>query len=530
MPSESPARPNRLQKPQIQVVSRVQLPLPHEGYLDVCRDLALQWVESKTKLQLPEKARQGEAFVFDPHGLRVEAISHQDDDINLWAMRFEHADKMGRHFTTEVTAANGSTGSVLGVRLVSAIPPRTPAPQPSVPQIVKDTIKEVPIVIDGAPQTTSAKTISNDDEAQKLIYLLFNESRQLPVIIASCPSSNNTIIHANRLAWDLSGLAHVFILPADMTFYLTDRLGRLLSVWGGAVRIYMPDKPVEKSYYNSHPLKFAHEIRNWEGEGEAAFRTFLRDRIHRYNRFDQSPKSYLPSFHEIRTFASERQRSVAESRSDTQSVSNAQAENINALKQQVAEWQSFAEDALNLQSEAEQERDIFRAKNHALLAKLRKVETGEDRSVTRPKRYVDIPDWVAEQYPERLLLLRRAERNLKKADFEDFELVLSALELLANEYWEMRVNGTDEHRRTFEQRCAELELGLSRSITQHRAGEFKEQYTVSYKGERRLLESHLTKGSAKETRYTLRIYFFWDDEDQVCVIGHLPDHLDNRMT
>jgi len=46
----------------------------------------------------------------------------------------------------------------------------------------------------------------------------------------------------------------------------------------------------------------------------------------------------------------------------------------------------------------------------------------------------------------------------------------------------------------------------------------------------KLLNLHLRKGTTKDDRYCLAIYFFWDDEKRRVVVGWLPSHLDNRLT
>jgi hypothetical protein len=70
----------------------------------------------------------------------------------------------------------------------------------------------------------------------------------------------------------------------------------------------------------------------------------------------------------------------------------------------------------------------------------------------------------------------------------------------------------------------------SRSISETRAGEQGEEYFVRYKGRREFLEWHLKKGNSRDTRRDLRIYFFWDEEDEEAIIGYLPSHLDTRIT
>lgn len=40
----------------------------------------------------------------------------------------------------------------------------------------------------------------------------------------------------------------------------------------------------------------------------------------------------------------------------------------------------------------------------------------------------------------------------------------------------------------------------------------------------------MNKGTQKDPCKTLRIYYFWDDEYQIVVIGDLPMHLDNSLS
>ena len=58
----------------------------------------------------------------------------------------------------------------------------------------------------------------------------------------------------------------------------------------------------------------------------------------------------------------------------------------------------------------------------------------------------------------------------------------------------------------------------SRSISETRAGEQGEEYYIRYKGRREFLEWHLKKGTSRDGARDLRIYFFWDGEDEEIVI------------
>ena len=73
-------------------------------------------------------------------------------------------------------------------------------------------------------------------------------------------------------------------------------------------------------------------------------------------------------------------------------------------------------------------------------------------------------------------------------------------------------------------------MEISKSISETRAGEQGDEYFVRYRGRREFLGWHLKKGTSRDASRDLRIYFFWDEEDEEVVIGYLPGHLDNRIT
>lgn len=121
-------------------------------------------------------------------------------------------------------------------------------------------------------------------------------------------------------------------------------------------------------------------------------------------------------------------------------------------------------------------------------------------------------------------------RSLKEACYADTKLVYKCLKLLATSYYDYRT-GIKTYEE-FTQECKAVDSGLEErgAITDVAAGMEGETYFVQYRGKKRKLERHLAKGSSKDRRYCLRIYFFWDAEDQVVVIGDLPYHLDTTAT
>jgi hypothetical protein len=149
-----------------------------------------------------------------------------------------------------------------------------------------------------------------------------------------------------------------------------------------------------------------------------------------------------------------------------------------------------------------------------------------------PVAFGDFVEWFEHECGARATLMPRAVRELKDAVFEDVPLVAKCVQAISTEAraW---LSGQPGGKAEFEEKCRELGVQFGKSISESRAGEEVEKYYVEYpRGSRKrvFLEWAIKKGSDKDERHCLRIYFFWDDESQRVVIGWLPSHLPNRFT
>jgi hypothetical protein len=145
--------------------------------------------------------------------------------------------------------------------------------------------------------------------------------------------------------------------------------------------------------------------------------------------------------------------------------------------------------------------------------------------------------WIASNHPQTIILHPRAERGASKSQFEDVTLIYQAIDLLGAQYHAMKMTNLEEaekRRSACTHRLQELGVELTPSITASRAGEEGADYEVHYPPgqleKKRILDLHLKKGSDRDERYCLRIYFFWDDDAKKVVIGWLPSHLDTRAS
>ena len=82
-----------------------------------------------------------------------------------------------------------------------------------------------------------------------------------------------------------------------------------------------------------------------------------------------------------------------------------------------------------------------------------------------PNSLAALPQWVNDRHRDRIILHPRAVNSAKKSQFEDFELVFLAINLLGIEYWNMRTSTPEnamEHRERWEMKLKELGVEFSR--------------------------------------------------------------------
>lgn len=145
-------------------------------------------------------------------------------------------------------------------------------------------------------------------------------------------------------------------------------------------------------------------------------------------------------------------------------------------------------------------------------------------SPARAWRLKDLGEWAALN-SDRIVILPRAISAARKANYVDESTVFAALEVLAGPYRE--VKASEAPRDTARAELEALGITMGGSVDPAYAGD---EYFVRWSGRKRFLDQHLKKGTSRDPRYSLRIYYTWDDELGVCVVGWLPTHLSNSLT
>jgi hypothetical protein len=485
---------------------------------------------------VPPHAYEGKAFEHDQAGLRIAATSNIDS--TLWAFRSEHLgndSNESRTWVTEALVADLGPTDAFGVRNSCSTLSGEAVPASS-PRFLRDFVVHHSLVDGGVPVSAVSNFVEDMNSFTRFMTLLLSPDRSLPIVVLTqLPHSTDYALDPAKLAKDTQGLAHVFRLSSAMTFWLSDQVGKTLSVFHGAVRTYYPGFSVESAPWQHH-LVFPQRIAEWNdeaGTGPVAFEQFLSRQLHAFSVGTPAKIEQLPSYFSIRRALLDKPNKTTDE--EIQSL-RIEVEEARAKEQ---EWQVIADDRDAEAHANEEENRSLRAQNLTLANDLKELRKARgETSIPIPSSYADLPKWVNSYFADRLFLHARAVRAIKDAAFENVSLVYETLKLLADAYWPMRANQEQEQRQTlsnnWEEGVKQLRLEYnSHSIAQNRLGEFREAYTINYRigqSSRQVLGPHLKFGSTKDDRYCMRIYFLWDDDRQLVVIGHLPSHLDTRAT
>lgn len=487
----------------------------------------LDWLKNKQGLELPVKAYAGESFEIDASEGQPVLVERLD---TFWSLQFDRfdGDVPGRIWRTEASIAYSHTVAVAGVRLAVIDASSTVDFVPSVPRVIGDLIRSPGLHEYGADLSDSPVQISTSRGLEAMVRLLENPHRTRPVVVFSEGVGCDAIADARKAAERLAGIGHVFVVREEQSWELTDLLGREFSVWKGAVRTYNPGFNPHVDEITQHPPATREWLKARFGSLDRFYGVLVSTFAARTVRAVGLEEA-LPNFRTIKQVALEKKiaslASAAKGKTERESL--LEQENV-LLKQRIIEKIDEFNLADGEVKQVEAERDQYRARLSSLSAKIDALEQrlGEAAlQVDYPETFESIDDWALKNFAGRLVLMNRAARAARKSLFNDSELVYRCLERLARGYVDARRAGNP-----VENLFEDLGVHLERTGDESTLSQWKELYFVPYRTKNEFLTWHLTRGSDKNETNTMRIYFFYDEDDQQVVVGHLPGHLPNSKS
>lgn len=388
-------------------------------------------------------------------------------------------------------------------------------------------------------------------DAELLFELLTNRTRNLPVVVVSelnrqgwsfTPNPPSYLLDTSVFASRSLGYAHVVKMTHNGSREWAQIGGTAWAIYDGAIRLFKPSFDVNFSNTNEHQIFFKDQI--WEfrydhNNGPKAFFAYLLATLRRNASsifIDWKGVMFQPGADTTKTALAKMNR-----------LCNVVPKCENDLREQVGHLEGELAEACARNNEYEEKLLCLNERNRDLEAMVRSMQSsiehlsGYDKGknaavkdaaeIEIPTSFKDMVAWCEVYLHGRVYLHPRAERAIEKAEYKNPQLVYRALLALAFEYRDSRLGKCNE--KAFKLRCSELGIQKRGSITRSRAGQEGDTYYINYPfhtSNQRLLQWHLVKGNSRQKAFCMRIYFFWDDDNKLVVIGYLPGHLNNRVS
>lgn len=494
------------------------------------RKEVLIWAERRTGGQLAPAAWSHEDFDHFAGGRNCSAVRIVDDYRDIWAIRADDPDKSvpQRVWTVEAAVGRLPKGPPLfSLRLLVSSPERDLSIEPAVPGLALQVADTCGLYRGGDQLIPEPWLIESDDDAEALIDMLVDSERQLPAFILTVPEfaadPNQPLLDAGSLGRAVLGLAKVIVLPARFTWAMTDRFGRIRSVFGGAVRVYLPGFTDDADPYGGHQLFLGERVAGAGNEIAARLRQLAATESLRRFRLGR----------EVLSYASVREQSLDLRRARLAQEGAPDQEQLSAAQEQIASLQSELKNALELQELALEEHASAEARAQGaeaqligaayriqqLIDQLRARGDSPDSAIQLPAKWSEFADWCDQNLVGRLLLSSRARGEVKAPLFKDVSAAARCLLWLANDYRERRLKGGD----------GDLRVPIEGGIVNDRCG--ADSFQIDWQDVRTNVEWHIKNGgNTRDPSRCLRIYYFWDEASQQVVIASMPAHIRSGAT
>lgn len=515
---------------------------PADLYDKACRT-ALTWVRNRG-YAIPDES--GNSHIETPNG----EVSVETDGEKVWALRFDDRKQMegGAFWRVELALIQAQPHPAIGVRLYQVR--RTvdaPAPVSGVPKVVATIASELGIHDAGIVLSSHAQVLQGRAGGEALLRMLLNTGRRQPVIVISNHLDVDMKASCDRLAERLVAAAHVVTIDNKAADFLMQHIGRDVSVYGSAIRLYRPgfdehSDPALNRLWTYKGNHFSPRIADDIAEETLAISVQSEDIEHR-----------VPSFASIRNAVSaatlnrlmkrtEQVASTAEEERARQEALRTQLESeLSTAKARIAELEEENGSLVDELELALQERTDALDENRRLRHKLtslqefsyrEELDNQNSQEVCYPDTWDELETWITQVCEDRVVLLPQAIKAARDSPFRDVPLAYKALELLANHYIPLRTRqeDDDEPKKSFDRALAELGLECTPVGTATSDRRYKKDYRRLHEGREITLDMHLKRGAGFDPASIFRLYFCYDAARSRVIVGHLPTHLTNRKT
>lgn len=396
------------------------------------------------------------------------------------------------------------------------------------PRLARDITRLPSVRLGGRPYNATSELLSAD-AVDSLCDDLADPARPHPIVLVSRRTYDDMpLVDAQQLAESLSGVAKVYELADKWSaFRLTEILGKALSCYEGAVRIYWPRFSLQADPF-LHPLWMPWQLAN-DGSADRSLLQVAR------LVFDAASFRHVEP-PEMQTLRRAAERDVRQSmRANAKDLADTDKllEDLYSLEDKLKEAESKYD-------ELAKECDTLRANSMALASAATWNQTiqAPQGSAALPQQQTPPPlesvlDAVedAEGRATHLRFLPSAHASAADSPFKQPDRVLQALDAInevASIWAESLQSGKSvgSLRELFKSKYG---FTYADDVSQTSKSRWADEYKASDDGKEYDISPHITLG-AKQADTCLSIHWAWDKDLKKAVVAHVGRHKTNTKT
>ncbi|HBF30364.1 MAG TPA: hypothetical protein DDW73_12175 [Rhizobium sp.] len=369
-----------------------------------------------------------------------------------------------------------------------------------------------------------------------LVNLMYRPNRRLPIVVVSDNDQGAAQLDTRKLAVRLSGAAHLIALDAGASWELTRLLGKRMSTFSGAVRIYMPGLVEDEEDAYQHPLWLAPN----SGRNNRLI-DILAERVFPLGFRDSDGESHFWHLAQLRQTAS-----AAQARRQAGSDVDQLRLEVELLKERLEDVNETLETAEALEKiaadnekAARYEVELLKNENNRLREKLYHLQYSDSESKCEiPKAvdrhlasYDDIEDWSNDLLGPNIFIHRKALKDCRQNGHPDMLERIENTLLVIRDYWiPYKIHGGIERRNDMITALGRLGVEDEACFARRERAKERDDYSVPDGNVTRILYDHFKYGNSRNNSEQFRIYYSWDEDGKRLIIGKMPSHLPNDMS
>lgn len=520
-------------------VSRISFNLTDTDAFERAAHFAVRWLGEKAGGVLPPEAEALKSF--DTRGSDgyhpCHVVRLDDHSGSVWAARIDEPGSQkeaGETWSTEIFVEGGRGRLVrFGVQLMTRRAVSNSLLRPSRPRLVHDLLRQLSAEEDDESLTETVTDVGMSDAAW-LDDLIHKPGRRLPIVVTSTYDGRTGEAELRQLAVRLSGSAHLVAVNPEASWELTRILGKRMSTFNGATRIYMPNV-TEDDDPHRHPLFFA--------SSSGSSRTLLdriAERVFPLGFRDRDGEGHFWRLAQLRQLSSQseaRLQTGSEVEKLTRTVA-ARDDEIDRLSESLEiaralEKIAAENEALALSQVEQLKVDVDRLKARIYQLGQIKVDgnsgpSSADRSL---ENYDDLRDWAEDVLSPHIVLHNRALKECRQHGHVDMLHRIEKTLLTIRDYWiPSKLHGGLERKTACKEALAALGVEDEPCFARRDRARERPDYAVPEGSASRVLYDHFKYGNSRSNSEQFRIYYSWDDENERMIIGKMPSHLPNDQT